>query len=228
MNSSYFDNKNNIISLDEEEDNNFNPQRFNKSNKQIYNKSKSSNSFFGKIINSVSKIGQGLKNIMSMKINYGDDEDDYNKNIYDNVLNRFNNNEEINLIDAPSFMEESNIQNQSNKKNDSNIMMISQNEINNNENSIKNFENSFNNKNEEIINTDIEPKEERKYRIKSTFLNKKRNNDRNIDVLEEKDEEEKNEEENIYINLSKNNNFITKNKGENSLNSSRIKINNSN
>ena len=229
MNSSYFDNKNNIISLDEEEDNNFNPQRFNKSNKQIYNKSKSSNSFFGKIINSVSKIGQGLKNIMSMKINYGDeDEDDFNKNIYDNVLNRFNNNEEINLIDAPSFMEESNIQNQSNKKNDSNIMMISQNEINNNENSIKNFENSFNNKNEEIINTDIEPKEERKYIIKSTFLNKKRNNDRNIDILEEKDEEEKNEEENVNMNLSKSNNFITKNKGENSLNSSRIKINNSN
>ena len=210
MNSSYFDNKNNIISLDEDEDNSFTPQRYNRPKKQITNKSKSSNSFFGKIINSVSKIGQGLKNIMSMKINYGDeDEDDFNKNIYDNVLNRFNNNEEINLIDAPSFMEESNIQNQSNKKNDSNIMMISQNEINNNENSIKNFENSFNNKNEEIINTDIEPKEERKYRIKSTFLNKKRNNDRNIDVL-------------------KGNNFINKNKGENSLNSSRIKINNSN
>ena len=125
MNSSYFDNKNNIISLDEDEDNSFKQQRFNISKKQITNKSKSSNSFFGKIINSVSKIGQGLKNIMSMKINYGDeDEEDYNKNIYDNVINRFNNNEEINLINAPSFMEESNIKNQSNKKNESNIMII--------------------------------------------------------------------------------------------------------
>ena len=40
-----------------------------------------------------------------MKINYEDDDEDYynNKNLYDQVLNRFNNNEEINLIDAPSF-----------------------------------------------------------------------------------------------------------------------------
>ena len=126
------------------------------------------------------------------------------------------------------FIEESNIQNQSSKKNESNIMLISQNEINNNENSLKNFEKLFNNKNEEIINTYLVTKEERKLRIKSTFLNKKRANDRNIDILEEKDEEEKNEEENINMNLSKGNNIITKNKGENSLNSSRIKINNSN
>ena len=235
MNNSYFDN-NNIISLEEEEeDNSYNRQRFNRAKKQANNNSKSSNSFFGKIINSFSKIGQGLKNIMSMKINY-EDEDDYNPNLYDQVLKRFNNNEEINLIDAPSFMEESNIQNQSNKKNESknesNIMMISQNDINNNnENNIRNFENSFNsfnNKNEEIINTDIEPKEERKFRIKSTFLNKKRANDRNIDILEEKDEEEKNEEENINMNLSRENNLIIKNKGENSLNSSKIIINKSN
>ena len=235
MNNSYFDN-NNIISLEEEEeDNSYNRQRFNRAKKQANNNSKSSNSFFGKIINSFSKIGQGLKNIMSMKINY-EDEDDYNPNLYDQVLKRFNNNEEINLIDAPSFMEESNIQNQSNKKNESknesNIMMISQNDINNNnENNIRNFENSFNsfnNKNEEIINTDIEPKEERKFRIKSTFLNKKRANNRNIDILEEKDEEEKNEEENINMNLSRENNLIIKNKGENSLNSSKIIINKSN
>ena len=234
MNNSYFDN-NNIISLEEEEeDNSYNRQRFNRAKKQANNNSKSSNSFFGKIINSFSKIGQGLKNIMSMKINY-EDEDDYNPNLYDQVIKRFNNNEEINLIDAPSFMEESNIQNQSNRKNesknDSNIMMTSQNDINNNnENNIRNFENSFNsfnNKNEEIINTDIEPKEERKFRIKSTFLNKKRANDRNIDILEEKDEEEKNEEENINMNLSKENNFVSKNKGDSSLNSSKIIINKS-
>ena len=230
-------NNNNSISL--EEDNFFSEPKTNKSKKQgNKNKSKTSNSFFGKIINSVSKIGQGLKNIMSMKINY-EDEDDYNPNLYEQISSRFNNNEEISLIDAPSFMEESNIQNQSNKKNESNIMMISQNEINNDNdiinnnviNNIESFNNSLNHQKEEIINTDIIPNNERKLSIKSTFLNKKRLNDRHFEnILEERnEEEEKNEEENLNINISGNKNkILNKNKFENSFDSSRIKMNRTN
>ena len=230
-------NNNNSISL--EEDNFFSEPKTNKSKKQgNKNKSKTSNSFFGKIINSVSKIGQGLKNIMSMKINY-EDEDDYNPNLYEQISSRFNNNEEISLIDAPSFMEESNIQNQSNKKNESNIMMISQNEINNDNdiinnnviNNIINFNNSINHQKEEIINTDIIPNNERKLSIKSTFLNKKRLNDRHLEnIFEERnEEEEKNEEENLNVNISGNKNkILNKNKFENSFDSSRIKMNRTN
>ena len=228
-------NNNNSISL--EEDNFFSEPKTNKSKKQgNKNKSKTSNSFFGKIINSVSKIGQGLKNIMSMKINY-EDEDDYNPNLYEQISSRFNNNEEISLIDAPSFMEESNIQNQSNKKNESNIMMISQNEINNDNdinnnnnaiNNIESFNNSLNHQKEEIINTDLVPNNERKLSIKSTFLNKKRLNDRHLEnIFEERnEEEEKNEEENLNVNISGNKNkILNKNKFENSFDSSRIKMN---
>ena len=230
-------NNNNSISL--EEDNFFSEPKTNKSKKQgNKNKSKTSNSFFGKIINSVSKIGQGLKNIMSMKINY-EDEDDYNPNLYEQISSRFNNNEEISLIDAPSFMEESNIQNQSNKKNESNIMMISQNEINNDNdinnnnviNNIESFNNSLNHQKEEIINTDIIPNDERKLSIKSTFLNKKRLNDRHLEnIFEERnEEEEKNEEENLNVNISGNKNkILNKNKFENSFDSSRIKMNRTN
>ena len=228
---------NNIISL--EEDDSFGQSKHKKNKKQDNNnKSKTSNSFFGKLINSVSKIGQGLRNIMSMKINY-EDEDDFNSNLYNQISNRFNNNEEISLIDAPSFMEESNIQNQSNKKNESNIMMISQNEINNDDdivnnnnaiNNIEDFKNSLDNQKEEITNTKIVPNNKGKLRIKSTFLNKKRYNDHHLEnIMEEKDEEEKNEEENLNINISENeNNRNNKNKEENSLNSSKIKINKSN
>ena len=231
-------NNNNSISL--KEDNFFSEPKTNKSKKQgNKNKSKTSNSFFGKIINSVSKIGQGLKNIMSMKINY-EDEDDYNPNLYEQISSRFNNNEEISLIDAPSFMEESNIQNQSNKKNESNIMMISQNEINNDNdinnnnnviNNIESFNNSLNHQKEEIINTDIMPNNERKLSIKSTFLNKKRLNDRHLEnIFEERnEEEEKNEEENLNVNISGNKNkILNKNKFENSFDSSRIKMNRTN
>ena len=232
-------NNNNSISL--EEDNFFSEPKTNKSKKQgNKNKSKTSNSFFGKIINSVSKIGQGLKNIMSMKINY-EDEDDYNPNLYEQISSRFNNNEEISLIDAPSFMEESNIQNQSNKKNESNIMMISQNEINNDNdinnnnnnaiNNIESFNNSLNHQKEEIINTDIIPNNERKLSIKSTFLNKKRFNDKHLEnIFEERnEEEEKNEEENLNVNISGNKNkILNKNKFENSFDSSRIKMNRTN
>ena len=231
-------NNNNSISL--EEDNFFSEPKTNKSKKQgNKNKSKTSNSFFGKIINSVSKIGQGLKNIMSMKINY-EDEDDYNPNLYEQISSRFNNNEEISLIDAPSFMEESNIQNHSNKKNESNIMMISQNEINNDNdinnnnnaiNNIESFNNSLNHQKEEIINTDLVPNNERKLSIKSTFLNKKRLNDRHLEnIFEERnEEEEKNEEENLNVNISGNKNkILNKNKFENSFDSSRIKMNRTN
>ena len=107
---------NNTISLEEEE--NYSNQTKTNTNKKkiIKNKEESSPSFFGFLINSVSKIGQGLKNIMSKKINIEYD-DDINTNLYDQISNRFNNNEEINLIDAPSFMEESNIQNKSDIKN---------------------------------------------------------------------------------------------------------------
>ena len=173
-----------------------------------------------------------------MKINY-EDEDDFNPNLYDQISSRFNNNEEISLIDAPSFMEESNIQNQSNKKNESNIMMISQNEINNDNdinnnnaiNNIESFNNSLNHQKEEIINTDLVPNNERKLSIKSTFLNKKRLNDRHLEnIFEERnEEEEKNEEENLNVNISGNKNkILNKNKFENSFDSSRIKMNRTN
>ena len=228
MNNFNYDN--NIISL--EEDNCFSHPKQNKNKKQdSNNKSKTQNSFFDKIINSVTKIGQGLRNIMSMKINY-EDEDELNHDLYNQLSNRFNNNEEISLIDAPSFMEESNVQSKSYKNNESNIMMISKNEINDDDvinkndiNNIKSFKNSFYDEKEENINTEIEPNNERKLKIKSTFLNKKRINDRHLEnILEERDEEEKNEEENLNINISSEmeKNAMNKDKIEKSLDSSKI------
>lgn len=96
---------NSIISLEE---NNSNTQ--NKSKKRKKHNPETSNtssdSFLSKFFNSVSKIGQGLKNIMSMKINIEED-NDYNSNLYDQICNRFNNQEEISLIEAPSFMDDS-------------------------------------------------------------------------------------------------------------------------
>ena len=235
---------NNTISLEEEE--NYSNQTKTNTNKKkiIKNKEESSPSFFGFLINSVSKIGQGLKNIMSKKINIEYD-DDINTNLYDQISNRFNNNEEINLIDAPSFMEESNIQNKSdiknksNKKNESDIMMISQthNEINNNNinidnnneinNNIENDNNFLNNKEQEIITTNLLQNNDRKIDIKSNLLNKKRNSSRLLEnILEEENEEEKNDEENINNNISITKNKLkNKNKVEQSINSTRLNFN---
>ena len=105
---------------------------------------------------------------MSMKINIEDD-NNYNKNTYDLVSNRFNTNEEISLIDAPSFIEESpsfnksNIQNikiiENNESEDKNKMIISHNETKRDILDDERFDinNSFlkSDKVEEIINTDI-------------------------------------------------------------------------
>ena len=230
-----FNDNNNTISL--EEDESFNrPINKNDKNKNI-KKEKTSNSFFGTIINSVSKIGQGLKNIMSMKITY-EDEDDNNHNLYNQVCNRFNTNEEISLIDAPSFMEESNLDIQNNEKNESNIMMISKNEMNSNDinnynndkNQIQSFKNSFKER-EGIINNNIIQNEESKLRIKSKLLNKKRVNDKRIENILGDDEEEKNEDENLNINININSNekqLTNKNKAENSLNSTKLNMNKNN
>lgn len=225
MNNTYYNNS--IMSLEEEDSpNHLNP---NKTKRKPNNKTKSNSSLFGSIINSVYKIGQGLKNIMSMKINI-ENEDESNPDLYNQISNRFNMNEEINLIDAPSFMEESFIKDNSNKKIESNIMMTSKNDINkedinrNNKilDTIENFNNSLINQKEEIINTDILPNNERKLSIKSLLLNKKRKNENNIEnILERNEEEEKNEEENIN-----NNSSIKKNKlnNENILNKSMNSI----
>ena len=156
-----FNNRENIICLEQADS-------FSFSKKANNDKPKTSNSFFGTIINSISKIGQGLKNIMSMKINY-EKEDDLNPNLFNQISNRFNTKEEISLIDAPSFMEESNIEKQNNKKNENNIMMISQNEINNKDliDNSNNIKNTLNNNKYEMINPEINPNEERKLSIKS-------------------------------------------------------------
>ena len=188
-----FNNLENIISLEEAD-------LFSSSKKANNYESKTSNSFFGTIINSISKIGQGLKNIMSMKINY-EKEDDLNPNLFNQISNRFNTNEEISLIDAPSFMEESNIEKQNNKKNENNIMMISQNEINNKDliDNSNNIKNTLNNNKYEMINSEINPNEERKLSIKSKLLNRKRVSDRPLENILATEEEEKNDEENLNI-----------------------------
>ena len=239
MNNSYYNNS--IISLEEE---NYLKQKnpIQKKKRVNTNKNKSSLSFFGKIINSVSKIGQGLKDIMSMKINI-ENEDDNNPDLYNQISNRYNTNEEINLIDAPSFMEESFILNTSNKKNysnnkehintyenENNNMIISQNDIiqdkdnniidNNINNNIELFNNSFNNKNENIINEDIIQKKDPEINIKSMLLNKKRANSRHLESIIEEEEEKNEEQEQNKINTS-----ISKIKAEN--NKPEISINNS-
>ena len=188
-----FNNLENIISLEEAD-------LFSSSKKANNYESKTSNSFFGTIINSISKIGQGLKNIMSMKINY-EKEDDLNPNLFNQISNRFNTNEEINLIEAPSFMEESNIEKQNNKKNENNIMMISQNEINNKDliDNSNNIKNTLNNNKYEMINLETKSNGERKLSIKSKLLNRKRVSDRPLENILAADEEEKNDEENLNI-----------------------------
>ena len=222
MNNTY--NNNSIMSLEEEDTTKRNNSDKNK--RKLNNSTKSNSSLFGRIFNSVYKIGQGLKSIMSMKFNI-ENEDEINPDLYNQISNRFNMKEEMSLIDAPSFMEESFIKDTSNKKNESNIMMTSKNEINNDDinknnkvlDTIENFNKSLLNPKEEIINTDILPNEERKLSFKSLLLNKKRNNENNFNSILDKneEEEEKNEEENINNNISINNNKLN---NENRINKS--------
>ena len=222
MNNTY--NNNTIMSLEEEDSSKRNNTGKNKIKSN--NSTKSNSSLFGRIFNSVYKIGQGLKSIMSMKFNI-ENEDELNPDLYNQISNRFNMKEEMSLIDAPSFMEESFVKDNSNRKNESNIMMTSKNEINNKDlnknnkvlDTIENFNKSLFNQKEEIINTDILPNEKSKLSFKSLLLNKKRNNDNHLENIYKKneEEEEKNEEENIINNTSINNNKVN---NENRINKS--------
>lgn len=190
MNSSNY-NDNSIISLKED---NYNSQYITETKKNMRKQKRDIPSFFSKIFNSVSKIGQGLKNIMSIKINIEDNDNNNNQNIYDQISNRFNTNEEINLIDAPSFMEDSysfskHIKSFSNKIKIDNDNKESKMSISHDESKINNYDiNSFNkdilNKNEEIINTNI-LKEDKKNNIKSVLLKKKREREQSIVFKEE-------------------------------------------
>ena len=151
----------------------------------------SSNTIFSKIMNSMSKIGQGLKNIMSMRINIEETNDNTdNQNIYDQVSNRFMANEEISLIEAPSFVEEvsSSIKkkkkvNEKNKKEDSN-MIISFDEVRENDDNINNSFNKdvLSKKNNEKINIDILKNNKNKIEIKSTLLSKKREREKEAEA----------------------------------------------
>jgi hypothetical protein len=206
---------NTIISLEE---NNSNTQNKSKKRKK-YNpetSNTSSDSFLSKFFNSVSKIGQGLKNIMSMKINIEED-NDYNSNLYDQICNRFNNQEEISLIEAPSFMDDSISYKKFIKKkekrmrdnkdneniNESNKMIISQNEtkiindINNNTlKELDSIENSSLEKQKGIFNHSLLKTKDQKINIKSTLLAKKRDREENSIINEIiREEEEKNENE---------------------------------
>ena len=222
MNNTY--NNNTIMSLEEEDSSKRNNTGKNKIKSN--NSTKSNSSLFGRIFNSVYKIGQGLKSIMSMKFNI-ENEDENNPDLYNQISNRFNMKEEMSLIDAPSFMEESFVKDNSNRKNESNIMMTSKNEINNKDlnknnkvlDTIENFNKSLFNQKEEIINTDILPNEKSKLSFKSLLLNKKRNNDNHLENIYKKneEEEEKNLEENIINNTSINNNKVN---NENRINKS--------
>ena len=203
MNISSNNYNNSIMSLDEENDI---YQRDIDNKREIRNENSNSGTFFSKIINSVSKIGQGLKNIMSMRINLEEDNNDnFNPNTYEQISNRFHTNEEISLIDAPSFIEDSYTLKKYPKTfeldNDNSKMMISHNETKRDDYEINSFNKDIENK-EEIINTDIFQPIDKKVEIKSNLLNKKRERgfipEKNIYEEEknniEKEEEEQNEE----------------------------------
>ena len=240
---------NSLISLEED---NYHKGNETNNKRKINNtfKDTTSDSFFKKLINSFSKIGKGLKNIMSMKINIEDD-NNYNKNTYDLVSNRFNTNEEISLIDAPSFIEESpsfnksNIQNikiiENNESEDKNKMIISHNETKRDILDDERFDinNSFlkSDKVEEIINTDILKDHNSKKIIKTSFLNKKRGNvyfeeeKSEIKDINDKDKEEitksKKKQKDIFYNKNNNinsNNNNNKSEEKNKLNSSIMSL----
>ena len=207
---------NTIISLEEKNSNEQNKSKIRKKYAQETSNT-SSDSFLSKFFNSVSKIGQGLKNIMSMKINIEKD-DDYNSNLYDQINNRFNNQEEISLIEAPSFMDDSNSYKKYSKKkekkirenndndnfNESNKMVISQNEtkiindINNNSfKELDSIDNSSLEKQKGIFNNSLLKNKDKRINIKSTLLAKKRDREEHsiINELIREEEEEKNEDE---------------------------------
>ena len=203
MNISSNNYNNSIMSLDEENDI---YQKDIDNKREIRNENSNSGTFFSKIINSVSKIGQGLKNIMSMRINLEEDNNDnFNPNTYEQISNRFHTNEEISLIDAPSFIEDSYTLKKYPKTfeldNDNSKMMISHNETKRDDYEINSFNKDIENK-EEIINTDIFQSKDKKVEIKSNLLNKKRERgfipENNIYEEEknniEKEEEQQNEE----------------------------------
>ena len=206
-NARYYDNS--IISLDEGE-NPYSQRRKKKNENENINSSKYS--FFSTFINSIGKLGQGLKNIMSMKINFGEDDDKFNEqNIYSQKENRFNTQEEISLIEAPSFMKdchsfyryntsdknisENNIQNKDDSK-----MILS-----NIEYSRENFDNNSFNKNDilnkeeiEMNNSSILKDSPDKAKNQTTLLNKKRERvPRNqiISTIFEEEDEKNNDEE---------------------------------
>ena len=223
-----FNNYNNsLISL--EEDNSYQQKQPKQKYRNINElNNSSSDSFFSKIINSVSKIGQGLKNIMSMKINI-ENEDDSNKNVYDQVSNRFNTNEEISLIEAPSFMDDSykykinmkkikdrsidennNYNNEINNiSNENNRMIISHNETkrydddNNNEKDLESLSDSIMKKDEKNNNEIIFLKSnKKKVEIKSSLLSKKREREQYNSIEEEKNIDKK-ELNNDELNLNR-------------------------
>ena len=232
MNS--FNNYNNsIISLEEDNSNSQNKKE-KKRNIRNQNIDTYSDSFFSKIIKSVSKIGQGLKNIMSMKINIEDNDNNNNnynnQQFYEQISNRFNTHEEINLIDAPSFMEDSysnskyiktfrnKIENDiENGDGNESKMAISHNESKRDNNDI-NISNQIILNKEEQIKTDLLKSNEDKNDIKSILLSKKRERGQNLNIFEEeknesKDDDDKLDEENIEKEI-KNTNIIKQKKSE--------------
>ena len=206
---------NTIISL--EENNSHEQNKSKKRRKYVPETSNtSSDSFLSKFFNSVSKIGQGLKNIMSMKINIEED-NDYNSNLYEQISNRFNRQEEISLIEAPSFMDDSfsykkyikkkekrmKENNDNDNINESNKMIISQNEtkiindINNNTfKELDSIDNSSLENKKGFFNNSLLKNKDKRINIKSTLLAKKRDREEHSIINEMIEEEEKNEDEN--------------------------------
>ena len=229
-NASYIDNS--IISLEENEENPYSPIQKNIEE----NPSSSKYSFFTTFFKSIGKIGQGLRNFMSKKINLGEeDENLYEQNLYYQKENRFNPEEEISLIEAPSFMKDShsfcryNIKNENISENnilnqDDNKMTIS-----NIEPKIENYDNSFNKndifnkEDEEINNSSFLKDDHKKVKIQSTLLNKKRERKPILSSIIEEEDEKNNEDifeekKTQKINESK----TLKNKSINNLNNSSI------
>ena len=211
---------NTIISL--EENNSHEQNKSKKRRKYVPETSNtSSDSFLSKFFNSVSKIGQGLKNIMSMKINIEED-NDYNSNLYDQICNRFNNQEEISLIEAPSFMDDSfsykkyikkkekrmKENNDNDNINESNKMIISQNEtkiindINNNTfKELDSIDNSSLENKKGFFNNSLLKNKDKRINIKSTLLAKKRDREDHSIINEMiKEEEEKNDKKRKHQN----------------------------
>ena len=138
-----------------------------------------------------------------MRINYEEDNNDnYNQNIYEQVSNRFNTNEEISLIDAPSFIEESYIikkypkTQELNNDNSNNKIIISQNEIKRDDYQISSFNKDIENK-EDIIKMDnfkslLSKKRERDIIPDISIFEEEKNNENKTDDEIEGNEELKN------------------------------------